>query len=183
MLKLFFKCIIRVEATCWKERNVRKQNEIIEIGAVKINRRGDILDEFNEFVKPKLNPKLSPFCKELTTITQNEIDNADYFPAVIERFKNWINLDDFFYLCSWGFYDKNQFVKDSELHQLDTNWLKNHISLKHQYTEIKKLKKHIGMANALKIENIPLKGTHHRGIDDAKNIAQIFIANITKWTF
>ena len=28
---------------------------------------------------------------------------------------------------------------------------------------------------ALNMKNIPLVGTHHRGIDDAKNLAEIFI--------
>lgn len=29
------------------------------------------------------------------------------------------------------------------------------------------------MSEALQILNIPLEGTHHRGVDDAKNIAKI----------
>lgn len=29
------------------------------------------------------------------------------------------------------------------------------------------------MAGALALLNIPLEGTHHRGVDDAKNIAKI----------
>jgi inhibitor of KinA sporulation pathway (predicted exonuclease) len=31
------------------------------------------------------------------------------------------------------------------------------------------------MAEALKFLGLPLDGTHHRGIDDARNIARIFI--------
>jgi 3'-5' exoribonuclease 1 len=30
-----------------------------------------------------------------------------------------------------------------------------------------------GMARALNLANIELEGTHHRGIDDAKNIAKL----------
>ncbi len=173
--------ILDLEATCWKGRSMQKQNEIIEIGAVKINDKGEILDEFCEFIKPKLNPKLSDFCIELTTITQEEIDTADTYDTVIERFKNWIDLNESYVLCSWGFYDKKQFQKDDALYNLDSNWLEHHISLKHQYAAIKNLKKPIGMGGALKMEKLTLDGTHHRGIDDARNIAKIFKTNILKW--
>jgi len=102
--------ILDLEATCWKDRGVKKQNEIIEIGAIKIDGNGKLISEFSEFVKPKLNPELSDFCKELTTIGQSDIDSADTFDCVIERFKKWINLDEPYILCSWGFYDRKQFA-------------------------------------------------------------------------
>ncbi len=37
------------------------------------------------------------------------------------------------------------------------------------------------MGGALKMEKLTLDGTHHRGIDDARNIAKIFKTNILKW--
>jgi inhibitor of KinA sporulation pathway (predicted exonuclease) len=74
-----------------------------------------------------------------------------------------------------------QFEHDCRLHGLETDWLKNHISLKHQYAEIKGLRRAIGMKNALMEEGILLSGTHHRGIDDARNITQIFLKYIPDW--
>ena len=64
----------------------------------------------------------------------------------------------------------------------------NHISLKHQYAEIKGLRKPIGMGRALKKERLELDGTHHRGIDDARNISKIFskfwwVENKINWKF
>jgi inhibitor of KinA sporulation pathway (predicted exonuclease) len=35
------------------------------------------------------------------------------------------------------------------------------------------LRMSVGMSTALKIAGIPLEGVHHRGIDDAKNIAKL----------
>lgn len=173
--------ILDLEATCWKERSKDKQNEIIEIGAVKINAAGKRLSEFCEFIQPKLNPLLSDFCKELTSIQQSQVDAADSFELVLERFKAWINLAEPYLLCSWGFYDKKQLSKDCDLHQLDKDWLKDHISVKHQYAKIKGLKKPLGMGGALRKEGMTLEGTHHRGIDDARNIAKIFEAFLEEW--
>ncbi len=173
--------ILDLEATCWEQKGHGKKNEIIEIGALRINENGEIESEFSEFIKPIQNPVLSDFCKSLTSITQDDVDYADTFDKVIDRFKNWIG--DEYQLCSWGFYDKTQFESDCNIHKLDTDWLKNHISLKHQYTGIKNLKKHIGMSGALGIEKLTLEGTHHRGIDDARNIAKVFLKHFNSWKF
>lgn len=173
--------ILDLEATCWKDRSLNKQNEIIEIGAIKVDSSGIIVDEFNEFIQPKLNPKLSEFCTELTSISQYDIDGAETFPKVISNFTNWINTSEKYLLCSWGFYDQKQFKKDCKLYNLDAEWAEKHISLKHQYKAIANLKKPIGMGAALRNEELQLDGTHHRGIDDARNICKIFLKHFDKW--
>ena len=175
--------ILDLEASCWRDRSIKNQSEIIEIGAVKINSDFEIEDEFAEFIQPELHPQLSDFCTELTSITQSDVDHADDFAAVINRFWDWIDIDKSYLLCSWGFYDKSQFKSDCNLHNMDTNWLKSHISLKHQYSKMNHLKRPIGMKGALKKEGISLEGTHHRGIDDARNIAKIFQKYGHRWRF
>jgi len=157
------------------------QNEIIEIGAVKVNETLEIVDEFSEFIRPVINPELSDFCKELTTISQADVNAADLFPKVLDRFTEWIDED--YVLCSWGKYDKSQFEKDCVRHKLDTAWLQNHISLKHQHGEKVGNGRYYGMKAALKNSGLVLQGTHHRGIDDARNIAQLFIKYFDIWNF
>ncbi|MBP1308681.1 inhibitor of KinA sporulation pathway (predicted exonuclease) [Paenibacillus sp. 1182] len=117
------------------------------------------------------------------------MDLAESFEKVLEKFQSWIGSD--YWLCSWGFYDKKQLKSDCELHKLPTSWLRNHISIKHQHggmlkeklekagkpqSEIKRVERGVGMEKALKMLDIPLEGTHHRGIDDARNIAKVFVA-------
>ena len=84
-------------------------------------------------------------------------------------------------LCSWGLYDKKQFESDCLIHGLDSTWTENHINVKKEYGKLKNLRRAKGMKNALKMERIALEGTHHRGIDDAKNIAKIFIKYFDQW--
>ncbi|MFC5403118.1 exonuclease domain-containing protein [Cohnella soli] len=165
--------IFDLEATCW-ENDRTKPNEIIEIGAVKINDKLEMIDEFQSFIKPELNPILSDFCKKLTSINQADVDQAESFPQVAHNFKSWIG-DDNYWLCSWGFYDKSQLKKDCELHNIKTDWLRKHISIKHQHGKSIGVDKGVGMERVLQMLNIPLIGTHHRGIDDARNIAKIFV--------
>lgn len=175
--------VLDLEATCWQGK-APAPNEIIEIGAVCVDENAEVIDEFVTFVKPSKSTQLSDFCTELTSITQDMVDNAPYFPQAVASFQEWIaSFEDDYFLCSWGFYDKSQFKKDCKLHDLDIEWLKNHISVKHQYQKIKPTERPIGMKWALELENIPLEGTHHRGIDDARNIAKIFIRHFGKWKF
>lgn len=170
--------IFDLEATCWEHRE-KEPNEIIEIGAVKID-NNKIVDEFSIFIKPIKHEQLSDFCKILTSIQQTDVDEALEFPEALNKFKDWIGDD--YILCSWGLYDKKQLDKDCILHNLDTVWSDRHISLKHQYNKIKKIKRRVGVKKALSMEGLKFEGVHHRGIDDARNIARIFIKNLDKWT-
>jgi len=175
--------ILDLEATCWEDK-AHEPNEIIEIGAVCVNEAQEIIGEFGLFIKPSIHTILSDFCTELTTITQDMIQNAPTFPTALAKFQAWIqSFEDEYWLCSWGFYDRSQLKKECESHQLDAKWLKKHISLKHQHGDMIGEKKGIGMSTALQQENIALEGTHHRGLDDAKNITKIFLKYFDKWHF
>lgn len=163
---------------------MKYQNETIEIGALLINENKEIESEFQCFVKPIRFPKLSDFCTELTSIQQSDVDEAAHFYEAIERFKTWFDCEkEDYILCSWGFYDRRQLESDCDISNLEKEWVSRHISIKHQYQEIKKLRRAIGMKNALKNEGFELDGTHHRGIDDARNIAKIFLKYFDQWNF
>lgn len=173
--------VFDLEATCWEVKELGKVQETIEIGAIKVNSNYSVISEFNCFVKPIIEPSLSEFCINLTSIKQIDIDSADTFDAAICNFKNWININEPYLLCSWGYYDRKQLTFDCHLHNLGDEWINNHISLKHQYARMKNLKRPVGMSKALELENLTLEGTHHRGIDDAKNITQIFLKFKSNW--
>lgn len=175
--------VFDLEATC-EENDRQFPNEIIEIGAVKVKETAEgkmeVVDEFVTFARPQIRTQLTSFCKNLTTITQEQVDTAPSFKEAVEAFKTWIGMDDEYLLCSWGHYDRNQFKKDLRKIRANDEWVEQHISLKHQYADI--TGKFTGLKGALREEKLKLEGTHHRGIDDARNIAKIFIKYFDKWT-
>jgi inhibitor of KinA sporulation pathway (predicted exonuclease) len=176
--------IFDLEATCWQGRPPSMVQEIIEIGAIRINGYGEVEGSFNKFIRPKLNPNLSAFCQELTTIRQEDVDRAKYFPEVVEEFQDWGELFDGDYLlCSWGGFDKRMLIKDCQLHHLDHDWVEPHINLKKQYQEIKRLKKPRGLKKSVEMEGFDFIGIHHRGIDDAENLARIFVKFLDEWRY
>jgi 3'-5' exoribonuclease 1 len=83
--------VVDLEATCWEDRPHPKEMEAIEIGAVLLTSScGPVVSEFAEFIKPVVEPKLSDFCTQLTSITQAQVDAADEFWVVFPRFVEWI---------------------------------------------------------------------------------------------
>ena len=174
--------IFDLEASCWLGRPPHGINEIIEIGAVKVNEYGEVLSIFNKFVKPTVNPILSDFCKKLTSIRQDDVDRSRPFPHIIDIFKDWIDIyDEPYCLVSWGKYDKRQLIADCNLHKLESDWLEHHINLKEQYRSIKNLPDEPGLKKAVKSEGFEFTGIHHRAISDAENTAKIFIKFIDAW--
>ena len=85
--------IYDLEATCWQGKPDGFITETIEIGAVKLDEYGDVLSEFNAFIRPKIHPVLSSFCCALTSISQIDVNRAEQFPRVIEDFMDWIDIE------------------------------------------------------------------------------------------
>ena len=75
-------------------------NEIIEVGAVKLNENIETIDSFNSFIKPVASKKLKKRIMELTQISMNDLSNAKKFKEVMKDFKQWAGND--FVLLSWG---------------------------------------------------------------------------------
>ncbi len=83
--------IVDLEATCCDQGTIPStEMEIIEIGAVMLNRNTWAIDsEFQQFIKPVRHPQLTAFCTELTTIRQQDVEQAPQFPEAIAQFKSW----------------------------------------------------------------------------------------------
>ena len=166
--------IIDLEATCWNGKIPAGQvNEIIEIGiSVLDTTTGAITQNKAILIQPERS-KVSPFCTELTTITQELLDAEGIsFQEACTKLREEYNPKEYTW-ASYGQYDLNMLKKQCKIRNVEYPMGTEHINVKTTFSEVKKLKKKVGMNGALKILNIPLEGTHHRGVDDAKNIAKI----------
>lgn len=173
-----------LEATCWMGRPPGGVNEIIEIGAVKVNRYGEVLGTFNKFVKPHVNPFLSHFCTKLTSIQQSDVDRAQKFDKVSEQFQEWIDIwDEDYILCAWGDADIRLLRGDCKLHKLDDDWLDNYLNIKQQYHSLVNAARKTGLKATIKREGFEFTGIQHRAIADAENTAKIFIKYIDMWRY
>ena len=148
--------------------------EIIEIGAVLLDgNHFQPMSEFEQFVRPVDLPELTPFCMELTSIKQKQIDTAPDFSAAFDMFMEWIG-DDPFKLCAWGDFDAKMIKKECERHgiTLPGNFM-GFMNLKELFARAYDTKDNIGLREAMRKLSMPFEGRLHRGIDDARNIAAV----------
>lgn len=167
--------VIDLEATCCNRKSVpRNEMEIIEIGAVMVDRDSlSAVDEFQTFIQPVRHPQLTPFCTELTSIRQSDLTDSPSYSEALSLLQQWLMPFDQYLFCSWGDYDKSQFEQDCRFHQIAYPFRSGHLNLKKQFSKSQGMTKKHGMARALKLAKIALEGTHHRGIDDARNMAKL----------
>lgn len=166
--------IIDLEATCDEPKRDEfsgSNKEIIEIGAVRICRdTGRELGRFESVVRPVLNPTLTEFCKNLTGITQAEVDAADTFPSVAERFNEWAGAD-VVYWASWGEYDRHQWDYDAQRYNLPSlPW--SHINLKKVFPKATKIKRR-GLNSVFSELGLEVPATYHRALTDALMIKEL----------
>jgi 3'-5' exoribonuclease 1 len=114
---------VDLEATCdevEESESARKlvvvpdQMETIEIGLVAIDLESlEIVDEFQRFVRPQINPTLTDFCKKLTSIQQADVDGARTYQEVGEELRMFAAHYPNAAWVSWGDYDARQLVRDA----------------------------------------------------------------------
>jgi inhibitor of KinA sporulation pathway (predicted exonuclease) len=167
--------VVDVEATCWEGQPPAGQaNEIIEIGlcVVDLDERRRV-DQDRIMVRPSRS-EVSAFCTELTGITPEEAAAGSSFAeacALLERrhhsrSRPW---------ASWGDYDRRQFERQCAATNVPYPFGSRHTNAKADYSRIHGLKRKLGMAGALEHAALPLEGRHHRGVDDAWNIAALIL--------
>ena len=167
--------LIDFEANCCDQGSVpRHQMEIIEFGAVMVDAASlAVVSAFESFVHPVRHPRLTPFCTQLTSITQADVDAAPTFAEVLAQLKPWLYQHPDLVFCSWGDYDRHQLQQDCDFHRLPNPIGAPHLNVKRLFSERQGLKKKLGLNEAVARAGLRFEGTHHRGIDDARNIARL----------
>lgn len=74
----------------YSNRFRRYFNEIIEIGAVKMNESLECVDTFHAVIKPVMSRKLTSVVQNLTGIEENELKKGIPFSQAVSRLRKWI---------------------------------------------------------------------------------------------
>lgn len=170
--------VFDLEATTWNDGR-KYTKEVIEFGAVFLDGKLNEVDTFSCCIKPKIDPMLSDFCKELTGITQSEVDNAwDFKTEIVENLPYFIkwnyNIDPLdLVFCGWG---KDDLLLREEYARLNIPYnLGPYINLAELYKQ-KMQTKHAALKDVMQRHNhiLTWRGPHHRALSDAMAAADIF---------
>jgi inhibitor of KinA sporulation pathway (predicted exonuclease) len=171
--------VIDLEATCWDgQPPPGAVSEIIEIGLAVVDLdAGERVARHRILVRPARS-RVSAFCTELTGITRSETDRGVSLAQACETLlrdhgagvRPW---------ASWGDYDRKQLVRqcaaDGVPYPFGHPAERAHTNAKAVFAEAHGLRRRPGMARALESAGLPLQGRHHRGVDDAWNIAALVL--------
>lgn len=151
-------------------------DEVIEIGAVKLDDNYQMLDEYQSYVQPSFG-KITKHITKLTGITDDVVADKENFPAAFEKFFDWIGTWDM-QIYSWSASDINQLknecaykIPDFDVARLENQW----IDIQKAFDEKIGISTNLALKHAIGAMNRDFEGTQHTALADAANTAAILM--------
>lgn len=175
--------VIDLEATCPSEdqgNNTIERSSIIEIGAVRLDRRSlEIVETFSELVRPEDYP-IVPFITEITGISPDMVKDKDTFGTVGARFLEWYGPRNKAIIAAFGaYYDIPLLRKECARYGLDyrTHIAGGAFDLRAVATIWLAANNHrtsgLTLDSMLEKMNLGDRFTAHRAVEDAKAAAAV----------
>lgn len=162
------------------------KNEIIQIGAIKLDRNLKEIDNFCIYIKPEFN-KIVPRITELTNISNEKVLNACNFSKALDKFLEWAGDD--FKILAWSSNDYKQIKNEAILKEYDNDKLnyafQNWFDFQKEFCSLLGLKKNkrISLDLALEITGTSFKGKRHNALNDCRNTAYLYKISRDKESF
>lgn len=165
--------VIDVESTCWAgEPPPDQESEIIEAGLCLVSVATTEREERRSLLIRPEHSQVSPYCTALTTLTQADVDQGlslrEACQILQQEYQSGKRL-----WASYGDYDRRQFEHNCHARGVPYPFGPGHINVKSLFAIVYDLRREVGLDRALDLLSFRLEGTHHRGVDDAWNIARI----------
>lgn len=152
-------------------------NEIIEIGAVKLNEAMQVVDTFRAAIRPVVSKKLSTIVTDLTNITAEELEDGTTFARMVRRFGAWVGEEPWT-LLTWSTTDLLVLMENCRFFygKQEIPFLQNYMDFQ-AYTQTKMGigdGQQLGLAKAGEMLEIPEEDiAFHRALDDSLLTARI----------
>lgn len=151
--------------------------EIIEIGAIKLNEKLEIIDQFERVIRPQLYKELHFKTQEIITIGASDLKQGDKAYDVMTDFLMWCGTDYIF--CTWGSTDLIELQRNIKYFKVENPYNAPFI-----YYDIQKIfsilhedgKHRSTLQYASDFLGIQEEEDFHRAINDARYTAKIIRA-------
>ncbi|WP_040210685.1 3'-5' exonuclease [Clostridium polynesiense] len=150
------------------------ENEIIEIGAVKYDVYMKELEELKCYIKPGIFKVLNPKVKEMTGITEEDLEKGISFSDAMNKLKEFCGTSNT--ICSWAKDDIAELIINSNYHGYkDINWINKYLDIQEYCTKVLAHKKSLSLKSALEELRIKVEEEKlHDALNDAKYTAEVF---------
>ena len=143
------KCIPNVYNDNPGLKNLELDNEIIEIGAVKLDAHMQPCEELKVYIKPSVIPIINPKILEITKINIKDLENGVGFVEGINKLKEMVDEGDI--ICSWAKDDIAEIIRNANYYGYDDlSWIDNYLDIQEYVTKILGYRKSLSLKNALK---------------------------------
>lgn len=155
--------------------SINLENEIIEIGAVKVDKYMKPIGEIREYIKPSIFPVINPIVTEITKIDMDILNEKGVtFEEAIGKLRDMFEEGDV--LCSWAKDDVVELIINANYYNYkDLSWLNEYLDIQEYVTKILAHKKALGLKAALDELKIKVDETKlHDALNDAKYTVEVF---------
>ena len=153
----------------------RKLNEeVIEIGAVRLDENFQQEAEFQCYVKPEYGP-IKKHITSLTGITQAMVADKKTYAACFQDFVDWVGEEET-KIYSWSMSDIKQLRSECryKLPDFDIDWLNARwVDLQQEFDDRLGLHNSLALKHALGAMDHKFEGTQHTALADAINTSAI----------
>ncbi len=149
-----------------KRLSRRLRGEVIQIGAVKLDKNMNPCGSYQVIVKPKYFKKIHKHVSVLTGITQEQMDLGVSLPEAAERFRKWCGRD--FAFLTWGPDDIPMLKENFRVHDIPTAWLDSNYDLQPIFNkQTDGVNKQRSLEYAMEYFGIPQNLPAHDALNDA----------------
>ena len=168
------KCIPNVYNDYPNLKKLDLVNEIIEIGAVKLDTHMQPCEELKVFIKPSVIPVINPKILDITKINIEDLENGVHFIEGLNKLKSMVSKGDI--ICSWAKDDIAEIIRNANYYGYnDLSWIDNYLDIQEYVTKILGFRKSLSLKNALKALKIKVdEGALHDALNDSIYTAHVF---------
>ena len=149
-----------------RQLSSRLRGEVIQIGAVKLDKNLRICGSYQIIVKPRYFKKLHKHVSELTGITQEQMDVGTPLTVAAESFKRWCGED--FVFLTWGPDDIPMLKENFNVNDIDYDWLDHTYDLQKIFSrQTSDESKQRSLEFAMDYYEIPMNLPAHDALNDA----------------
>ncbi|CAJ1329557.1 unnamed protein product [Effrenium voratum] len=181
--------VLDFEWTADNRKPVKPISEITQFPSVLVRLDGSksmVVDEFNSYVRPTLNPRLPKFSVELTGITQEMVDSSPCLQEVLPQYLEWLKSHALvspdlsrqgrWAFCTWSDADiggqlgRELRFKGLEIPRCFDQWVDLKILYKRHYRLEPR-----GLQRSVERLGLDFAGRAHDGLVDSRNTAAIVL--------
>ncbi len=149
--------------------------EIIEIGAVKLNERFEMIGDFHRLIRPCVYRQMHYVISEVTHMNMGELkEHGERFADVAKEFLDWCKDGDCVF-CSWGPMDLTELQRNMAYYGMEDRfpWPLLYYDVQKLYALAEPETGRVSLDNVVEILGIQEECPFHRALDDAYYTARV----------